>query len=95
MGPNEVVLHTTSVDRGQTKDEGRDGGAISSGIKVLKGFNCMTSKTRTKEDRKNWGRSFGEAMGDLLRILEAVDTGVDGETFPRAMFQASLELGEF
>ena len=34
-------------------------------------------------------------MGDLLRIMEAVDTGVDVETFPRAMFQASLELGEF
>ncbi len=33
-------------------------------------------------------------MGYLLRILEAVDTGVDVENYPRAMFQASLELGE-
>ncbi len=33
-------------------------------------------------------------MGDLLRILEAVDAGVDVENYPRAMFKASLELGE-
>ena len=33
MGPNEVVLHTPSLDRGQTKDEGRDRGAISPGVR--------------------------------------------------------------
>ena len=30
-------------------------------------------------------------MGELLRILEGVDTGVDADKFPRAMYQASIE----
>ena len=33
-------------------------------------------------------------MGGMLRIPEAVNKGVDMENYPRAMFQASLELGE-
>ena len=30
-------------------------------------------------------------MGELLRILEAVETGVEADDFPRAMYQASIE----
>jgi len=38
------------------------------------------------------GISFGEAMGDLLRILDAVESRVEVDNFPRAMFQASLAI---
>ena len=30
-------------------------------------------------------------MGELLRILEAVETGVEADDFPRDMYQASIE----
>ena len=30
-------------------------------------------------------------MGELLRILEAVETGVEADDFPRVMYHASIE----
>ncbi len=33
-------------------------------------------------------------MRNMLWIVEAVETGVDTENYPRAMYQASLEIGE-
>ncbi len=41
-------------------------------IRVFKGLQCMTTRADTEEVWRNWGRSFGEAMGNLLRVLEMV-----------------------
>ncbi len=34
---------------------------------------------------------FGEAMGDLIQILEAVESGLDVENYSRVTYQASQE----
>ena len=51
----------------------------------------MADKAGPEEDWTTRGIEFGEAMGDLLRILEAVETGVEADDYPRAMHQASIE----
>ena len=54
----------------------------------------MVYKTGSEEWWRKCGIGMGDAMKDLLWILEAVDTGVDMENYPRAMFQASVEVHE-
>jgi len=81
-------------DKRKTNAETEELPAQECAIRVFKGLNGMTSRTRTDEDWRNWGRSFGKGMGGLLKILEAVETGVDVENYPRAMFQDSLEVGK-
>jgi hypothetical protein len=73
-------------DKRKTKAETEERLVHECAIRVFKGLNCMAARKSTDEDWRNWGRSFGEAMGDLLRIMEAVETGVDVENYPRAMF---------
>jgi len=51
----------------------------------------MTDKAGPEEDWTARGIEFGEAMGELLRILEGVETCVESDDFPRAMYQASIE----
>ncbi len=51
----------------------------------------MTDKAGPEEDWATRGIEFGEAMGELLRILEALETRVEAEDFPRAMYQTSIE----
>ena len=45
----------------------------------------MTDKAGPEEDWTARGIEFGEAMGELLRILEVVETRVEADEFPRAM----------
>ena len=45
-------------------------------------------------DAEEWKRrawSFGEAMKNLIWLMETLDTGVDIENFPRTLYQGSLE----
>jgi len=60
-------------------------------IRVYKDLQHMTDKAGPEEDWTARGIEFGEAMGDLLRILEGVKTRVVADDFPRAMYQASME----
>ena len=62
-----------------------------SAIRVYKSMQHMTDKAGPEEDWTTRGIEFGETMGELLRILEAVETGVEADDFPRAMYQASIE----
>jgi len=51
----------------------------------------MTDRAGPEEDWTARGVEFGETMGDLLRILEAMETGVEADDYPREMYQASIQ----
>ncbi len=55
-------------------------------VRVLKGIRCLVYKTGSEEWWRKCGLGMGDAMRDLLWILEAVETGVDTENYPRAMY---------
>ena len=59
-------------------------------IRVFKDLHHMIDKAGPEEDSTARGIEFGEAMGDVQRIMEGVETGVGAGDFPRAMYQASL-----
>ncbi len=51
----------------------------------------MADKDGPEEGWTTRGIEFGEAMGELLRLLEGVEIGVEVDDFPRAMYHASFE----
>ena len=79
------------MDRRKTKAEIEERSMHDCAIRVYKNLQHMTDKAGPEEDWTTRGIEFGEAMGDLLRILEAVETGVEADDFPRAMYHASIE----
>jgi len=79
------------MDRGKTKAEAEERSVQYCAIRVFKNLQHMTDKAGPKEEWTARGIEFGEAMGELLRILEGVKTGVEADDFPRAMYQASIE----
>jgi hypothetical protein len=79
------------MDRRKTKAETKERSVQDCVIRVYKNLQIMTDKAGPEEDWATRGIEFGEAMGELLRILEAMETGVDADDFPRAMYQASIE----
>jgi hypothetical protein len=80
------------MDRRKTEAELEERTVQKYAIRVYKDLQRMSDKAGPEEDWTTRGLDlFGEAMGDLLRILEAVETGVEVDSCPRAMYQASLE----
>jgi hypothetical protein len=79
------------MDGRKTKAETEERSVQDCAIRVYKNLQIMTDKAGPEEDLATRGIEFGEAMGELLRILEAVETGVDADDFPRAMYQAPIE----
>jgi hypothetical protein len=79
------------MDRRKTKAETEERSAQDCVIRVYKNLQIMADKAGPEEEWATRGIEFGEAMGDLLRIMEAVETGVEADDYPRAMYQASIE----
>jgi len=79
------------IARRKTKAETEERSVQDCAIRVYKNLQLMTDKAGPEEDWTTRGIEFGEAMGELLRILEAVETGVEADDYPRAMYQASIE----
>jgi len=65
VGSNEVFLHTASVDRGQAKDEGRDGGAVSSGVQDQSAQRSELHDVEDKNKRRleELGKEFRRSDG--------------------------------
>ncbi len=82
------------MDKRKTKAEIEKRSVQECAIRVFKDLQQMTDKAGPNEDWTTRSIEFGEAMGDLIRLLEAVETGVEVENYPRAAYQASLEKHE-
>ncbi len=79
------------MDRRKTKAETEERSVQDCAIRVFKDLQHMANKAGPEEVWKARALELGEAMGDLLRVLEGVELGVEVDDFPRAMYQASLE----
>ncbi len=64
------------MDRRKTKAETEERSIQDCAIRVYKDLQHMTDKAGPDEGWKARALEFGEAMGDLLRVLEGVDSGV-------------------
>jgi len=79
------------MGRRKTKAKTEERSVQDGAIRVYKDMHHMTDKAGPEEDWTTRGIEFGEVMGELLRILEGVETWVEADDFPRAMYQASIE----
>ncbi len=57
------IRHQWIEDKRKTKAETEERSIQECAIRVFKGLNFMTSRTRTEEDWRNWGRSLEKRWG--------------------------------
>ena len=76
MGPNQTGIHHTTVAGGQKENEGEteERSMQDCAIRVFKNLHHMSDKAGPEEDWTARGIKFGEAMGELMRIMESVET---------------------